>query len=224
MPSTPIYGFPFPTLDDQPGATLHGGTSGTEPILAEKVEGELERVDQSLSTVQTDVARGWRPIGHNDEPGGVFNIDLTAGGKFPAGTFTIIKVYLRGDLSEFGTRLNVRVNNDSTAGLHRRAYEVRRLDNQAIIESGSDAVTSWPVAYWGTATNSIAEMTMWPCDGSRRVTMKAWSVRTSGISSNRERLESQGDLEEARLVSSLQVFPLVGDIVQCSWWAEGWRP
>lgn len=51
MPQTPIYGLPFEALADQPGHSLHGGTAGLDPILAEEVEEELSRVDGDISEI-----------------------------------------------------------------------------------------------------------------------------------------------------------------------------
>ena len=56
MPSTSVYGFEFENLGDEPGRTLTGGESATSPILAEQVEAELVRVDDSLSAVEGIVA------------------------------------------------------------------------------------------------------------------------------------------------------------------------
>ena len=57
MPETPIYGFPFEhPVDDEPGHTLDGGSLGTEPILAQEVEDELERIDGGITDLQTALA------------------------------------------------------------------------------------------------------------------------------------------------------------------------
>jgi hypothetical protein len=57
VPNTPIYALPFEQYPpDQPGITLHGGTSGLNPILAEEVENELVRIDNDISVANDDIA------------------------------------------------------------------------------------------------------------------------------------------------------------------------
>lgn len=59
MPTTDIYGFPYETLTDEPGWSLHGGQTGGELILAEEVETQLSRVETTTSSdlgdLRTDV-------------------------------------------------------------------------------------------------------------------------------------------------------------------------
>lgn len=47
MPQTPIYGFEFEDPDEQPGRTLSGGSAGLDPILAEQLEAELQRIENT---------------------------------------------------------------------------------------------------------------------------------------------------------------------------------
>jgi hypothetical protein len=56
VPLTPIYGLPFEHEDDQPLHSLTGGSSGTEPILAEEVEDELARIEGDIADVESDLA------------------------------------------------------------------------------------------------------------------------------------------------------------------------
>lgn len=58
MPQTPIYGLPSEALGDQPGHSLHGGTAGLDPILAEEVEKQLSRVDGDISNIENVVIPG----------------------------------------------------------------------------------------------------------------------------------------------------------------------
>lgn len=58
MPSTPELNLPFEVLSDQPGITLHGGLSGTNPILAERTEEEILDIQNSLQSNIQQVADG----------------------------------------------------------------------------------------------------------------------------------------------------------------------
>lgn len=50
MPTTNNYNFPYEALTDQPGWSLHGGLLGTELILAEEVDRELNRVESGATS------------------------------------------------------------------------------------------------------------------------------------------------------------------------------
>lgn len=222
MPQTPVYGLPFEAPGDLPGHTLDGGPVGAEPILAEAVEAELSRIDSDVADLQAEVARGWIPIGSGEELSN-FTIDLTAGGKFPAGTFSLIRVYLRGSLTVDGVRIQVRVNGDTTPELHLRSWMVHRMDTGALVESGADAVTSWPVGLWSTGASCNSRITIYRTDVSSILSFDAVGYRASSGNTLRYRMQSNGHLAAARLLSSLQVFPFTGSIARCFWWAEGFR-
>ena len=220
MPSTPTYGLPFEAPGDLPGHTLDGGPVGDQPILAEAVESELLRIDGDVADLQAEVARGWTPIGSGNESSN-FTIDLTAGGKFPAGTFEVMRLYMRGSLSTDGTLVQVRVNSDTTSGMHRAGWMIFTPSTGATEGDVRDA-TSWPVAQWSTANVGLAEVTIFNTHISTQLGYRANGYR-GGSTSARRVFEAGGDLLNSRLINSLQVFPFTGGITACRWWVEGFR-
>jgi hypothetical protein len=50
VPTTDNFNFPYEALTDQPGWSLHGGLLGTELILAEEVDRELNRVESDATS------------------------------------------------------------------------------------------------------------------------------------------------------------------------------
>src|SRR5690606_39581333 len=99
MPQTPVYGLPFEAPGDIPGHTLDGGPVGDQPILAEAVESELSRVDTDIAGLVEDIEEdvlGWTPIGAGEQSHvSAVVIDATAGGKYPPGTVSMMRRYLR---------------------------------------------------------------------------------------------------------------------------------
>lgn len=221
MPSTPTYGLPFEAPGDLPGHTLDGGPVGDQPILAEAVEAELSRIDGDVADLKAEVARGWTPIGSGNESSN-FTIDLTAGGKFPAGTFELIRVHMRGSLTVDGVRIQVRVNADNTAGLHRHARWVWNADGSSLADSTAFDGTAWPVAEWSTANVGLAEFTIFRTNVSSQLGYVTQGYRGGGTGVRRLFLAG-GDLVSSRLLNSLQVFPVSGQVATCFWWAEGYR-
>jgi hypothetical protein len=221
VPSTTVYDLPFEHEDDQPLHSLTGGSSGTEPILAEEVETELIRIDADVAAVQDAVAVGWRPIIAGTETGN-FTIDLTASGEFPAGTFDLIQVRFRGSLSE-ESYLQVRVNGDSTADLHRRASWLISSVDGSVIDPHSADGTTWRIAQWSTGVSNTGQIIIYNTDVSSILSCDASGFRASAGTTLRRRTEAHGFLTSARLLSSLTVFPVAGAVTACRWWAQGYR-
>lgn len=53
MPTTTPDGFPYEVPGEAPGISLHGGLSGTEDILAEKVQEKVTSIDSDISELTT---------------------------------------------------------------------------------------------------------------------------------------------------------------------------
>lgn len=78
MPTTGTYGFEYePLSGDEPGRTLHGGTSGTSPILAEQIDDEFARVDADIQSVQDDVGAATQLIERNRVTSDTDFVDFT---------------------------------------------------------------------------------------------------------------------------------------------------
>src|SRR5690606_32507836 len=139
MPTTPKYGFPAPNDNDQPDVPAD------ILALAEAVEDEIERVDldvQDVSDAAEAAGLGWVPINHGSASSiGNLDIDLTDGGRFPAGTFHEIEITLDGS-QDTAAVIICRVNNDSTAGLHRAGYVTWALSDGSVNSSESNTSTN----------------------------------------------------------------------------------
>ena len=221
VPTTPIYGLPHEQGVTVPGRTLTGGPSGEDPILAEAVEDELERVDAAVADVQDAVSRGWVPIASGEETGS-FTIDLTAGGRYPPGTFSIIEIFYRGSLST-ETGLQNRVNGDNTPNLHRRGWTVQATSSTNFVENEANDGTAWRIARWSTATANTAHVRIFETNRLSILSMQATATRVATGTTLRHRTEAQGDLNESRLLDSIQVFTVVGSITAMTWHAVGYR-
>ena len=219
MPLIPPYGLRVPEKSDQPDV------AGDMLNLGEDVRDQLVRVDNDIAEIQTELGRGWVPIDSGEEDGN-FTIDLTAGGKFPAGTFSLIRIYFRGSTSADGVRVQARVNEDTTPELHLRAWQVVNTNSGAIVDSlegNNPDVTSWPFAYWSSAASCNAQMLIYRTDVPSILSMEATSYRAASGANARHIGTFRGHLAEPRLLHSLRIFPFTGVINDCLWWAEGFR-
>src|SRR5690554_4979148 len=175
VPLTPVYGLPHERGASLPGRTLTGGPTGEDPVLAEAVEAELQRVDGDVQDVRQALDRGWIPIASGEETGS-FTIDLTAGGVYPAGTFSLVQIFYRGSLSE-ETWLQNRVNGDNTSNLHRRGWTVQATSSGNFVYNDASDGTAWRIARWSSGAANNAMVTIFETDRLSVLSMQATGVR-----------------------------------------------
>ena len=164
--------------------------------------------------------RGWVDI---TEPGGQV---ITSGHTFsiPTGEFDMVKVRARGSLTDFGY-LNLRVNDDSTSGLHLRSILVLDPNTGEADVNFTDAAASWRLAQWDTSTNNIVEATIYATDlDPGLLSMQSEGFRSNTTASQRRRSLMDGRLAFGRTLDSIRLFGAVGaNINSVRVWIEGHR-
>jgi hypothetical protein len=213
---------------DQPTSTLNGGSSGTVPKLADRVQTALTDIRSDVQTAQETAddaearAKGWTRINEGSATDS-FSIDLTVSGLFSTPLpFSLVRIYLRGNFTT-GARLNCRVNADSTAALYWNTFEVRELGDQDILESNSADQTVWTVGRWSSFTGGICTMTIFGTDAQALLAHESTAFSPSSDTAARYRTVAQGRLNASRTLTSVNFFPSSGGISAVRWWAEGWR-
>jgi hypothetical protein len=235
MPSTPIYNLPTEHPDDdQPGISLHGGPLGTEPILAEAVETELERIDTDLADALNRLALleagtslpGWTPI-QSGTSGAVaeFDIDLTDGGRFGIGAFELIRLHMRHDLNADGY-VNVRINND-TAAVYRNARLVHDSLGNLDDSGHSSALNRWQLGPGGTNSTNNFTAIFFHMSGNFSHGFQSHGMQPSNTDSVHRIAEHWGSLTAALSAapSTLRIFASDGatSFSNSWWWCEGYR-
>lgn len=229
MPSTTPYGFEYEqTTEAEPTRTLNGGSAGLSPILAEQVNDEIARVDQDIQDVSDAAAAaalGWVPIGGGSiDAVSDWVIDATAGGTYPAGTFSMMRLHLRGSMDTSAQYLTVNINDSLTSGSHKRGYYDITSDGVVTAGPEDDSVT-WRVGFWGSALiGNTCTVELFETDISSFVSFRSESEQQSGASSTHRKMISWGRLNENRLVSSIRVGRVGSDNYgPTRWWLEGYR-
>lgn len=168
---------------------------------------------------------GWVPIAQDVEASvSSFIIDLTDGGRFPAGTFSRIKVSMRGNLVTGPLRIFARVNNDSTPGLHRSGM-VTQDSTGAIVVGGTEwgDENRWRVGYWHILTNNTCEIEIYGSQSSGfGLPYQATATRNGTTAGTHQFSTAGGRLEGSLLISSLQMSSDGGTWDAVRWWAEGY--
>jgi|SRR5690554_3709489 len=218
MPETSAYKFPWEALGDQPGHSLHGGSSGTEPILAERVEDELIRIENFIDEAGNRyLDSGWHPIVAQE---GVL-IDGITIFQVPPQQFSMIKMYFRGSLTT-GTdeHITLRINNDSTPDLHRRF--VANFDEGGIQNTIASDATVWLISRWSSRINNTAYCTIYNTHLNANPSMSGGGTRNASGTSNRGVTMSSGDINQNMVVSSLRVNSSNTNIESVRVWIEGY--
>lgn len=233
MPTTPVYGFPFEDENDQPGITLTGGEAGTEAILAEEIETEVERIDTDLSDVQGRVTTieevgilGWTYINHGVNSGTGFTVDLTRGGALPIGAFDMIRLHMRFDLDDEGFVL-LRINNDSS-DIYRHGtliYDALGNLDDAFHNVGPGS-NGWRIGYGATVSTNNLTCQLFHTNGDVLVSYQSISTRQSDDPNAHKWGQHWGSLvtQVGAAPSSLRVMT-VGSVSYTNawWWVEGFR-
>src|SRR5690554_3660339 len=226
VPVTPVYGLPHERGVTLPGRTLTGGPTGEDPTLAEAVEAELQRDDGDVAGLRAEVARGAAPIASGGEAVvSVFTVDVTADGRYPAGTFSLMRLHLRGQMVSDAQWLSLNINNRLDADTHRRGWLQFRASDGTVTDSGMGDATTWRIGYWsGQLVGNTCTVELFETGIASFVSFRSTAEYQSGASSTFYRTECWGRLNENRLVSSLRVGRVgSSNISSCRWWLEGWR-
>lgn len=226
MPQTVPYGFEYESPDDEPnpGRTLSGAAGS--PVTAEQINDELLRVegtviagiDSRLTVAEAAAAASvWRGLASGTESGAAFDIPVPAG-------FDILRLYLFGDLDGSGT-VRLRINGDSTAGLHEAGMISHRPDTGAIVDalSTAGATTAW-LANWGTVSGNTVEATIFCPNAAGAPSWTSIGVRHSASPGGGFHSKGWGHCTSDRTVSSLNIRPFSDNanvFATCHWWLEG---
>lgn len=205
---------PVDDTDDLPTSGVHAGAYADLPDLG------LQRFDgSSWGTAQ----RGWIPIG-NGHVTDVFawTLDLTDGGRFPPGTFHMMRVYLRGNLDSTGL-ISVRLNNDDTPGLHRGTLLVRDGAGDLVEHDMRDS-SIWRIGHWATVTANTLKLEMTLTHLPAFVAFRSEGERQHSGVNNSRKSQAWGRLNSSLLVDSLRFLTDSDGYSSVYWWAEGYLP
>lgn len=222
MPTTPIYGFPTPEPGDPPNVPLD------MQDLAESIENELVRVDndiQNVADMAADAARGWRPITNgiiNNAPN--FDIDLTNGGQFPPGTFSLMRFWLQGSLDAEGY-VWARVNNINGT-THRWGQDTVQYNDGSRNNNRNNGTAQWQVARW-FGTFCELEMVIHRTNATSTNPWRCSSSTGGGATEHVSSVMSGRLVGGSQLISSIRFAGTIGTSTQfsnCFYFAEGYIP
>lgn len=216
MPAnTPIYGFPYQELSDPP----HGPNLGQD--LATAVETEIDRIDTDIA----DLKQGWNFIASGVETA-PFTVDFTAGGKFAAGTFKMLRVNMTVQLDTGNSFVIGRVNGLSGATLYNRGWWGESFDGTTSSRKVSNTSDRAVFGYVSAQIGGNLEVMYYKTDVASEIPMRAISNRGApdGFDGNREFMHTTNALNTNTLIDSMNFF-ITGTetIAAAEWFAEGFR-
>lgn len=232
MPITPVYGFHFEDADDQPGISLTGGEAGTELILAEQVEDELQNIQGGVNDIGDRVTEiedngilGWTYINHGTASGASFVIDLTKGGAFGAGDFDLLRLHMRYDLDGIGW-VGLRINSVAE-GKYRDGGNLWEADGQLGEAFFAVQADQWRVGFGSTNSNNTLICEIVHTNGDNFMGYQSNSARPSTDIDAHRYGNHWGVIRETigAPPSSLRLAPLAGAAAFANawFWVEGFR-
>lgn len=176
---------------------------------------------------QLDIAKNaWTYIAHKDEGAGdSFDIDITVGGKFPAGTFSKIRLYLRYDLSVAGELVSLRLNDNTTTD-HETIRKLWDASTAALTNVHNTGLSRFVVGYGGTVSTNNAVVLLSRIDTGIDVTHQTTCCRQSDSATSHFFVKMWG-IKRAS-IGAINKLTLSVDGIETFtgliWWAEGYRP
>ncbi len=152
-----------------------------------------------------------------------FTIDITQGGRFPAGTFSCIRFRGRGNTAT-ASWVTLRVNGDTTASMHESAWIRRQAGDGSVDTSGRDSTSIWRLGSFGSFPgSSVFETTIMNTQVSNRLGFQSRGSSLGSTAAVSFTSETWGSLTESRLLDSLRIstFDPNSDFMNLDWQVEG---
>jgi hypothetical protein len=201
-PFTVATGGLLPVRDssERPSSGLYDGL-----VVWRQDHKRLEIRDTTAGAWQQLNPSGWVSIVEDSFSGTPpFTVDLTQSGKFPAGTFSAVRIRARGSMSGSAGHVTIRVNNDSTTDMHVSA-RVRHNASTGEDDFSQGPGTVWRIGRWGTiAGQSNLECTIYHTGVSNILSFSSNSKMLGSTAAVSFETVFWGALTESRLLSSLR--------------------
>lgn len=187
-----------------------------------KVQRDLNQNLDKIDTFASKTDLGWTYVDSgvaNDVNS--FIIDFTIGGKFPAGTFSMVRVFMAGtNDASIGSSVRMRVNSDDTTDLYKKSRLGFDYTDGISNVNTSVSSTLWEGSFFNdTDDGNTFEFTIFGTKENSKLSLLGTGVR---ILSGDTHYFIAGDLSEARLLDSLQIFLATGvNFINTVWFAEG---
>jgi len=202
VPVTPVYGLPHERGVTLPGRTLTGGPTGDDPILAEAVEAEVERVDGDVVDLQQAIAALPRVVdqGEITEPTSNSGINIPV----PSGEFIQLRLTLRGHCSAL-TQVGIRINDDSTNMYLSGRVTRRASDGEVTDTHHNDSGSMFLLGEWSTLSANNAVIDFFNTHDSQFISHQARVARMSTNPVNHRISDAWGRITESRLLTHINV-------------------
>lgn len=234
MPTTPIFGWPYEQYpSDAPGTSLYGGELGTDPILAEEIEGDVSQISQDILAIEDRVDQiedngilGWTYIAHGIAGNVVsVDIDLTKGGVFPAGTFDMIRLHGRFGLNSTGY-VNLQVNG-ATGSIYRTGSVLVASDG-TVTPGLVTTDTRWRIAYGATNAVNNFVCQIFHTNADNLLNYQSKSSRMSDLVGTHSSNDHWGSIVSPGVGATPSTLTIMrfgagAEINDIWWWAEGFR-
>lgn len=184
-----------------------------DEIIALETEGGVAP-SGSFSTVRARLDSMWQKIASSNSISAATTFDIT----IPSSTYIMVRITIWGFLAAGSDQLLARVNNDSTAGLHR--FENANVANDIVASAVNTSSTSWRIGDVNTIQASVTELTIVQTNAASRCPYQSRSGMYATTEAAASNILASGSLSADRTISSIRIFPLTSTFTG-GYYAEG---
>lgn len=171
---------------------------------------------------------GWNHIASGEETTD-FTIDFTDGGRFPAGTFSMLEIRIEPVMVTGNDFIVGAVNGISTTDFHNRSWLGKDFstDGTTSKRTSSSSGTRWAIGYVSAQDGGLSKFWIADTDRASKLPMQGASNRgaPAGFEANREWMTFWGSVASDTLISSLDIFTTSSSVSFAKWYAMGyWVP
>lgn len=226
MPLSVPDQFPFEAPGDQPLHSLTGGSSGTEPILAEVLQTKWSALQTTIGDLAdrltvveaASAASRWRHITTGSQTGGASTPALAV----PAG-FLMLRLSAWGDMAD-NQDLLLRVNEDSGSnhiwGLN--IWGAGTAGATTDFTHSGGGTSAWRIGRWATTESNNSLVNIFPGDGGQNPSYLSYSHRDSTTDTSHGIQLGRGKYLGDVVISSLRILANGTTFQDVRWVLEGY--
>lgn len=176
--------------------------------------------DLAFSIDETIATGLHQRIDSGEHDGGSFLIPV------PDSQFSTLRLTLRGAIDVNDRNIGLRINGDTSAGLHTSGWKSERFSDGARVTansaSGHLSGLTWRIAHWSQAAGNTAVVDLIQTDEPSFISFQCAAQRVSTNDAFHLDTVAKGRLNATRLLTSLQVVTFDGNqFVGLRWWLDG---
>lgn len=201
MGNTSNYLWPYPALPDP------ANVPADIQALADSADTDVKSLEDRIAALESSTRYGWTFIDSGTQTG-EFDVDFTAAGKYPAGTFDILRLHFQPYLVSGNSWLIAQTNGVIDSTFYNRGWIGWEFDGGTRNRFESNTSDRWALGYISAQDGCNVETTIYRANVASKLPMRSVSNRggPSSFDLNREIMHCHGSVNTDTLINSMRLF------------------